>query len=117
MGDEALVLSLPLTFEGVQIVARPQIGAIPVHIYYINETNSAWSHADSQGSFFVLTPHSATNITVTAVVPVSTSCYHGCFGFDLSSAMLQVLFLVLLALSCLHCNFGCVSSAKLQVRA
>ncbi|DBA84774.1 hypothetical protein WJX77_006512 [Trebouxia sp. C0004] len=51
------------------IVARPQIGAIPVHIYYINETNSAWSHADSQGSFFVLTPHSATNITVTAVVP------------------------------------------------
>ena len=111
------MLNLPLTFEGVQIVARPQIGAIPVHIYYINETNSAWSHADSQGSFFVLTPHSATNITVTAVVPVSTSCYHCSFGFDLSSAMLQVLFVVLATASCFHCNFGCLSSTKLQVQA
>ncbi|DBA92352.1 hypothetical protein WJX77_003824 [Trebouxia sp. C0004] len=52
-----------------KIVARPQVGATPVHIYYVNETSSAWSHSDGQGSFFVLTPESATNVTLAAVVP------------------------------------------------
>ena len=60
----------------MQIVARVQIGASPVHIYYVNETSTAWSHSDNQGTFFVLTPQSATNITLTTTVPVM-SCAWG----------------------------------------
>ncbi len=52
----------------MQIVARVQVGARPVHIYSV--VGTVWSHSDAQGTFDVIALAKPTVLN-TSSVPVS----------------------------------------------
>ena len=71
-----------LNVDLLQIISRVQVGPRPVHIYSINQTSTAWSHADGDGYFYVIPANSSTNVSVGSTVkvripiPQSAACYH-----------------------------------------
>lgn len=59
---------------GVQFVSRLRVGARPVHIYAVNQTNTLWSHSDAEGIFYIIPLNNTNNISVSKTVKVGDLC-------------------------------------------
>ena len=53
---------------GLQFISRVAVGGKPVHLYWVAETATMWSHSDAEGTFYVI--RLADTSLVNTTVPV-----------------------------------------------